>query len=201
MSDAIESKKARLLELLREKSLKIGKFTLTSGMTSHYYFDSKPTTLDPEGACLTAELILHKLREEGVRAQAIGGLSLGADPVVSSVAAMSHVLREAYDPLPAFIVRKEAKGHGTQRFIEGFKGREGDPVVIVDDVCTTGGSTLNAIEKAEQAGYQVAAVVALVDRQQGGAERLSNYPFFPILTAKELLDDPDIQRQLRELET
>ncbi|HSR68878.1 MAG TPA: orotate phosphoribosyltransferase [Acidobacteriota bacterium] len=200
MSASIQSKKIRLVELLRQKSLKIGKFTLTSGMTSHYYFDSKPTTLHPEGAFLTAELLLWTLREKGIKAAAIGGLTLGADPIVSAVAAVSHALRQQYDPLPAFIVRKEAKGHGTQRFIEGYRGKEGDPVVIVDDVCTTGGSTLQAIEKAEEAGYRVVAVVALVDRQQGGAERLSNYPFFPLLTAQELLDGPAIQQQLKALQ-
>ena len=115
----------RLLQLLREKSLKIGRFRLVSGMTSHYYFDSKLTTLDPEGGYLTARLLLEEIKVRGIRASAIGGLTLGADPIVSAVSALSFAEREHFAPISAFIVRKESKRHGTQQFIEGFMAEKG----------------------------------------------------------------------------
>lgn len=196
----MEKERIRLLEILRKKSLQIGKFKLVSGMTSNYYFDSKPTTLDPEGAYLTARLILQTLSERGVKADSIGGLTLGADPIVSAVAAVSFADKEEFQPLSAYIVRKEGKKHGTQKFIEGYDGGPGTRVVVVDDVCTTGGSTLKAINLSIDAGYQVAAVVCLVDREQGGAEALKEYPFYRLFTATELLDDPEIQKRIRALE-
>jgi len=195
----MEEQKKRLLEVLREKSLKIGNFTLVSGMTSHYYFDSKPTTLDPEGGYLTARMILQMLKEKGIKAESIGGLTLGADPIVSAVAAVSFAEKDQFTPLSAYIVRKEAKKHGTQKFIEGFDGGPGTKVVVVDDVCTTGGSTVKAINLSIDAGYDVVAVVCLVDREQGGAEALKDYPFFSLFTATELLDDPGIQAQIKAL--
>lgn len=195
----MKEQRIQLLEVLREKSLRIGNFTLVSGMTSHYYFDSKPTTLDPEGGYLTARMILQLLKDEGIKAQSIGGLTLGADPIVSAVAAVSFADRDEFPPLSAYIVRKEAKKHGTQKFIEGFDGGPGTRVVVVDDVCTTGGSTLKAIHLSEDAGYQVAAVVCLVDREQGGAEALKDYPFYSLFTATELLDDPKIQAEIKAL--
>jgi orotate phosphoribosyltransferase len=191
--------RSRLLELLRERSLKLGRFTLTSGQTSHYYFDSKFTTLHPEGAYLTARLLLEEIRARKVEAQAIGGLTLGADPVVSAVAAVSWAERGRYAPLAAFIIRKEPKKHGTQRYIEGFEAQPGTRVIIVDDVCTTGGSTLKAIAGAEEAGLVVAAVFCVVDREQGGREALARYPFYPLFTARELLDAPAIQSELARL--
>ena len=193
------SERDRLIGILRQKSLQVGEFRLTSGMTSYYYFDSKPTTLDPEGAYLTARLMLERIREEGLEAEAIGGMTMGADPIVSAVAAVSYVHRERYRPLSAFIVRKEAKKHGTRRFIEGPEAAAGTPVIIVDDVCTTGGSTLAAIRRAEEVGYRVSAVLCLVDRQQGGAQLLCDYPFFPLFTATELLHSPEIQQSIAEL--
>lgn len=195
----MEEERRRLLDILRKRSLKIGKFTLVSGLTSHYYFDSKPTTLDPEGGYLTALLILRKLKEKGITADSIGGLTLGADPIVSAVAAVSFAEKDQFPVLPAYIVRKEAKKHGTQKFIEGFDGGPGTRVVVVDDVCTTGGSTLKAINLSIDAGYDVVAVVALVDREQGGEEALKDYPFFSLFTATELLDDPVIQSQIKAL--
>jgi orotate phosphoribosyltransferase len=196
----MEADRERLLRILRSKSLRLGHFTLVSGKTSHYYFDSKFTTLDPEGAYLTARLILGELARRGVRARAIGGLTLGADPIVSAVAAVSFAERSEFRPLRAFIVRKEPKAHGTQRYIEGYEPEPEVPVVIVDDVCTTGGSTLKAIRAAEEAGTRVVAVVCLVDREQGGAVALGDYPFYPLFTASELLADPAIQDELRRLE-
>jgi orotate phosphoribosyltransferase len=195
----MEQMRHRLLQLLREKSLKIGRFTLVSGMTSHYYFDSKLTTLDPEGGYLTARLLLEEIKAREIQATAIGGLTLGADPIVASVAALSFAERERYAPISAFIVRKESKKHGTRQFIEGFTGGNGTPVIIIDDVCTTGGSTMKAINRAEEAGFKVTAVLCLVDREQGAGEVLKEYPFFPLFTATELLADPEIQSQLRAL--
>ncbi|GAB4252533.1 MAG: orotate phosphoribosyltransferase [Acidobacteriota bacterium] len=196
----MDQERERLLAILREKSLKLGNFTLVSGQRSHYYFDSKFTTLDPEGAYLTARLVLAEIRKQGIDVEAIGGLTLGADPIVSAAAAVSYACRDQFRPLRAFIVRKEPKKHGTQRYIEGLEPAPGMPVAIIDDVCTTGGSTLKAIRGAEEAGMRVAAVLCLVDREQGGREALSAYPFYPLFTARELLDDPVIQERLRELE-
>ncbi len=194
------SLKQKLLRLLREHSLKLGHFVLTSGKHSFYYFDSKFTTLHPEGAYLTAKLILETLNREELRVDAIGGLTLGADPIVAAVAAVSHAERELYPPVSAFIVRKQPKGHGTKRLLEGYSPRPGARVVIVDDVCTTGGSTVEAIERAEQSGCRVLAALCLVDREEGGAEALQDYRFLPLIRAAELLDEPAIQARLRELE-
>lgn len=193
------SERERLLNLLRTLSLRLGHFTLVSGQMSHYYFDSKFTTLDPEGSYLTASLLLEEMRRNGIEAEAIGGLTLGADPIVAAVAAISYARKGEFAPLRAFIVRKEPKRHGTQRFIEGFEPKAGTPVVIVDDVCTTGGSTLKAIHAAEEAGMKVAAVLCLVDREQGGREALEDYRFLPLFTSTELLAEPEIQSELERL--
>ncbi len=195
-----QSTRERLLDLLRTNSLELGHFTLTSGKTSLYYFDSKFTTLHPEGSYLTAWLILETIREKLPDLDAIGGLTLGADPIVAAVAAISHAERDRYDPVSAFIVRKQVKGHGTRRLLEGYDPPPGARVAIVDDVCTTGGSTLQAIERAEEAGCRVEAVFCLVDREEGGSEALQDYNFFPLIRASELLDEPGIQARLRELE-
>ena len=145
------------------------------------------TTLDPRGALLIARLILERIRTHKIQADAIGGLTLGADPIATAVAVVSGLDGK---PLPAFIVRKEAKGHGTQRPIEGYDGKRGSRVIVVDDVCTTGDSILRAAERAEQAGYEVAAAFCVVDREEGGAEIIGKrYPFYALFTAKELLKD------------
>jgi len=189
----------QLLRLLRQHSLKLGRFRLVSGATSYYYLDSKLTTLQPEGAYLSAKVILEEIRRQPIDVAAIGGLTLGADPLVSTVAAVSFAERDRYEPLDAFIIRKTAKEHGTGRLIEGYQGPQGVSVAVIDDVCTTGGSTLRAVQTAEGAGYRVTAVLCLVDREQGGRAALSNYPFYPIFTASELLDEPQIQARLEEL--
>ena len=200
MESTYASLKERMLQLLRTNSLQLGHFVLTSGKRSLYYFDSKFTTLHPEGAYLTARLILETIKREKLRIDAIGGLTLGADPIVAAVAAVSHAEREQYAPLSAFIVRKQPKGHGTKRQLEGYNPAPGARVAIVDDVCTTGGSTLQAIERAEQSGCHVEAVLCLVDREEGGTEALQEYRFLPLIRAAELLDEPAIQARLRELE-
>lgn len=176
----------RLKELLKTRSLKIGDFLLASGRRSKYYFDSKLTTLTSEGACLTARCFLEVIRREGIAASAIGGMTLGADPIVSAVAALSHV---EGPPLDAFIVRKEPKGHGTMRWIEGPVA-PGQKVIVVDDVVTTGGSTLKAVERAEEFGLEVVAVMALLDREEGGTEALAaRFPFFPVTRRSEIFGE------------
>ena len=180
----LSSDRDRLKSLLREHSLMFGDFTLVSGKKSKYYFDSKKTTLLPEGAYLTAVEILKTLRDNDIRADAIGGMTLGADPIVCPVAALSQIEGPA---LRAFIVRKEAKDHGTGGQIEGNL-EPGSRVVVVDDVVTTAGSTLRAIEAAEQAGHEIAAVICLVDREEGGTEKLSKWPYFPLFRRSEIFD-------------
>lgn len=174
-----------LAEIIRTNSLRRGDFVLSSGKRASYYLDCRMTTLHPRGALLVARLILQKMRQFQIHADAIGGLTLGADPIAASVAVVSE-LEEA--PLHAFIVRKEAKAHGMQRFIEGWDGLAGAKVVVVDDVCTTGDSILKACDRAEEAGYIVAATFCVVDREEGGTELIaSRYPFYPLFTASELL--------------
>jgi orotate phosphoribosyltransferase len=175
-----------LRDLIRRKSLRTGDFTLASGKKSSYYLDCRTTTLDPRGALLIARLILERMRLHNIQADAIGGLTMGADPIATAVAVVSGLEAK---PIPAFIVRKEAKDHGTQRSIEGYDGKPGARVVIVDDVCTTGDSILKAAEKAEEAGYEVAGAFCVVDREEGGTELIAKrYPFYPLFTAKELLN-------------
>lgn len=174
----------QLAALLRKKSLVRGEFVLTSGLKSNYYLDCKLTTLDPEGAFLTGHCVLEALASMGIAPDAVGGLSMGADPVVSATIIVSYLEQK---PLPGFLVRKEPKKHGRQKQIEGISGPI-QKVVIVDEVCTTGKSTLEAIDAAESAGYEVVAVISLVDREEGGSEKLrSRYKYHAILTARELM--------------
>ena len=187
MKKSVDHIRERLIGLFKSKSLQFGDFTLASGKKSHYYLDGKRTTLDPEGAYLCGRLILEELKKQGIQADAIGGLTLGADPVVAAVAAVSFAEKDRYTPLPALIVRKEPKRHGTQRYIEGFEGPPGSRIVIIDDVCTTGESARRAVEKVEEAGYTVVAVVCLVDREQGARENLGKYRVLSLLKASELL--------------
>ncbi len=178
----------RLKQRIREKSLFRGQVTLSSGKSSDYYLDCRLTTLDPEGSVLVAHAILELLAAEGIRADAIGGMSIGADPIVSAVATLSYLQGR---PLRGFLVRKERKEHGRQKRIEGLEpnsARSPWRVVIVDDVCTTGKSTLEAIAAAEEEGMKVLAVISLVDREEGGsAELRKKYPYYAISTARELL--------------
>ncbi|MFQ5701088.1 MAG: orotate phosphoribosyltransferase, partial [Acidobacteriota bacterium] len=166
--DTPARRRTRLLALLSERALTLGDFTLASGRRSRYYLDARLVTLHAEGAYLVARAILDRLAHERVEADAIGGLTMGADPIAGAVAAVSHLVGK---DLQAFIVRKTAKEHGTRRRIEGDLER-GDRVVVVDDVVTTAGSTLRAIRAVEQVGCRVVAVVCLVDRQEGARERL-----------------------------
>jgi len=147
-----------LLDLLARKSFRLGEFKLSSGGTSDYYIDCRTTTLDARGAQLVGQVFLDEMRAQGWHADAIGGLTMGADPIVVAVAVISGTLS-------GFLVRKAEKQHGTGQRIEGFR-EKGARVVIVDDVCTTGSSTVQAIEAAREFGFQVAGVMCLVEREE-----------------------------------
>lgn len=153
-----------LLDLICQRAYREGEFTLSSGQRSSYYINGKLVTLHPEGAVAMGRLLLPLLPGDTV---AIAGLTLGADPMVSAVSVVGVYEGRSLVPL---IVRKEAKGHGTQAFIEGPELSPGSPVVVLEDVVTTGQSAMKAVVRLREAGYQVDRVVALVDRQQGGAE-------------------------------
>jgi orotate phosphoribosyltransferase len=143
--------------MLAHKSFRLGEFQLSSGSTSDYYIDCRVTTLDARGAQLVGEVFLAEIREQGWEADAIGGLTMGADPIVVAVAVTSGTMH-------GFLVRKAEKQHGTGQRIEGFR-EKGAQVVIVDDVCTTGYSTVQAIEAAREFGFEVIGVMCLVERQ------------------------------------
>ena len=176
-----------LLEIIRDYSLQIGEFVLSSGKKSSYYLDCRVTTLHPRGALLSARLLLDMIRKHAIDAEAIGGLTLGADPVVTAVAVVSAM---GGKPLPAFIVRKEKKEHGMQRQIEGWRGAPGSRVIIADDVCTSGGSLMEACQAAESVGYEVAATMCIVDRLDAGADQLKKrYPFYSLFTVEDLLPE------------
>jgi orotate phosphoribosyltransferase len=160
---------ARLRELLIRKSLRFGTFTLASNQTSDVYVDGKLTTCSAEAIPLVGRAFLRKIAERGWEPDAVGGLTLGADPIAMAVARESL---ETGRPIQAFIVRKEPKKHGMKRFIEGLEETQGLRVVVLEDVATTGGSTAEAIEKIREAGMQVLGAVCLVDREAGAAERL-----------------------------
>ena len=185
----------QLLSLLARTSFKLGQFKLSSGGTSDYYIDCRTTTLHAEGGRLTGHAILELLEAKKIEADAVGGLTMGADPIVSNVATASaqRALTQSTPAAPlihGFLVRKEEKAHGTGRRIEGFF-REGARVIIVDDVCTTGASTINAIEAATEAGMIVAAVVCIVERQEANGRpaveaAAKDAPFFALFTANDV---------------
>src|SRR5579862_1602165 len=192
------SYRQQLLTLLARISFRLGQFTLSSGGTSDYYIDCRTTTLHAEGGRLTGHAILQLLKEHGIEADAVGGLTMGADPVVCNVATASAWRALDFQrlgfPEPAllhgFLVRKAEKAHGTGRRIEGFC-REGARVVIVVDVCTTGASTINAIHAAREAGMVVAAVVCLVEREEANGRpaveaAAQSVPFLRLFTANEV---------------
>ena len=158
----------RLVAILAERSARRGQFTLASGRTSTLYIDARLTTMSPDGLALIGPLGLAALEEQGWSADAVGGLTLGADPVSYAIAYASAG-RER--PVRAFTVRKEAKTHGTGKLVEG-PFRDGDRVVVIEDVITTGGSALRAVDAIRAAGGDALGVLAVVDRQEGGREAL-----------------------------
>jgi orotate phosphoribosyltransferase len=166
-STRLAGARERLLNLLAERAYRQGQFTLASGRTSPHYINCKPVSLSGEGLQLLGALLLEQVEAAAV---AVAGLTLGADPLVSAVA-----MRAALDgrPLDALIVRKEAKGHGTGAWLEGPLPAAGASICVLEDVVTSGGSALKAVQQLRQAGYRVDRVVAIVDRQEGGLETLS----------------------------
>jgi len=181
-----------LLEMLAHKSFRLGEFQLSSGGTSDYYIDCRTTTLDARGAQLVGQVFLDEMRGQGWHADAIGGLTLGADPIVVAVAVMSGTLH-------GFLVRKAEKQHGTGQRIEGFR-ETGARVVIVDDVCTTGSSTVQAIEAAREFGFKVVGAMCLVEREDAhgrpNVERAAApAPFIAVFTANDVRREHIAQRE------
>ncbi len=190
----------QLLSLLARLSFRLGEFKLSAGGASDYYIDCRTTTLHAEGGRLTGHAILDLLEAKGIEADAVGGLTMGADPIVSNVATASAWRAVSFPGSPllhGFLVRKAEKAHGTTRRIEGFC-REGARVVIVDDVCTTGASTVAAIEAARAAGMRVAAVVCIVEREEAGGRvavetAAAGAPFLRLFSAKEVRAEHESQ--------
>ena len=180
------SEKERLKQIIIELSYEKRNVTLASGRQSDFYFDGKQTTLHPEGGYLTGKLFFEAIKDvEGV--EGVGGLTLGADPIATATSIASFL---AGKPVPGFIIRKEPKGHGTGAWLEGRKNlKPGAKVVIVEDVVTSGGSSIKAIKRAEEEGLVVLGVVTLVDREEGGRENIEaeGYWMKSIFTKAEIL--------------
>lgn len=188
-----------LLRTLAHKSFRLGQFKLSSGGTSDYYIDCRTTTLDAKGAGLTGKVFLEEIQKRGWKPQATGGLTMGADPIVVAVSVVSG-------ELSGFLVRKADKQHGTGQRIEGYR-EKGARVVIVDDVCTTGASTIQAIEAAREFGFEVAGVMCLVEREDANGrpnveKAAEPAPFISIFTANDvrkehILQNDDTEPSLR----
>jgi len=186
----MHSARQHLLTTLAHRSFRLGEFKLSSGGTSDYYIDCRATTLDSKGSRLTGEVFLEEIRQRGWKAQGIGGLTMGADPIVVAVSVLSG-------DLSGFLVRKAEKQHGTGQRIEGFR-EKGARVVIVDDVCTTGASTVQAIEAAREFGFDIVGVMCLVEREEANGrpsvEKASApAPFVSIFTATDVRKEHILQ--------
>ncbi len=184
-----ESMKQRLIDLILSRSFKFTEkptFKLASGKKSSFYFNCKPTTLNSEGMFLIGNLLYDLIRSPDTsgKIKAVGGLTLGADPLANAIAYTAYLKGE---PLEAFIVRKEPKKHGTMLWIEG-EVKKGDKVLIVEDVITTGNSTIKAIKRARENGLKVMGVVVLIDRQEGGRQAIEEMgiPFKALLTKEDI---------------
>jgi len=179
----MNSPRQDLLRLLAHKSFRLGEFKLSSGGTSDYYIDCRTTTLDAKGARLTGQVFFDEIKQRGWNPQAIGGLTMGADPIVVAVSVVSGELQ-------GFLVRKAEKQHGTGQRIEGFREKRAR-VVIVDDVCTTGASTVQAIEAAREFGFEVVGAMCLVEREEAKGrpnveKAAAPAPFVSIFTARDV---------------
>jgi orotate phosphoribosyltransferase len=188
-SDSPAAADPELLDLVATRALKRGTFTLASGRQASFYLDAKQVVLDAKGSMLVGRAILARLQALGPLPAAVGGMSIGADPVTSAVVTMAGV---AGLPLKGFMVRKEPKGHGLQRYVEG-PVEPGQRVVIVEDVITTGGSSLLAIDRAVEFGLVVERLVAVIDRLAGGREALQSrgIPLESLVTIRDLGIEPD----------
>jgi orotate phosphoribosyltransferase len=181
------SAREELLRMLAEKSFRLGNFTLSSGGISDYYVDCRLTTLNAKGALLTGQVVLQEMQSQGWRVNAIGGLTMGADPIV---VATSVISAQQGTPVQGFLVRKAEKAHGMGQRIEGFREKAAR-VVIVDDVCTTGASTIQAIEAAREHGFEIVGVLCLVEREEAGGrpnveKAASPAPFVSLFTANQV---------------
>jgi orotate phosphoribosyltransferase len=186
----MHSARQKLLSTLAHKSFRLGEFKLSSGGTSDYYIDCRTTTLDAKGSRLTGEVFFEEIKQRGWKPRAIGGLTMGADPIVVAVSVVSG-------ELDGFLVRKAEKQHGTGQRIEGFR-EKGARVVIVDDVCTTGASTIQAIEAAREFGFDIAGVMCLVERQEANGrpnveKAAAPAPFVSIFTATDVREQHIVQ--------
>ncbi len=168
----VEKDKKRLLKLLKKDAFSSGKIKLSSGKISDFYIDAKQVTLNSEGAYLTAKIFLNTLK--GEKFDAIGGLTIGADPILGAIAAISYL---NHKPVHTFIVRKKGKKHGMQKYIEGTPLKPNSRVVIIDDVMTTGSSALKAIKEVKKANCKIVKVIALVDRLEGARENLARHKY------------------------
>jgi len=182
-----QTEREQLLNLLATNSFRLGEFTLASGRKSDYYIDCRTTTLHAQGAELTGRVFLELFRQRGWQPQAVGGLTMGADPIVVAVSVISA---QAGTPVHGFLVRKAEKTHGMGRRIEGFQ-EKGASVVIVDDVCTTGQSTIQAIEAAREFGFNIVGVACLVERlEAAGRPAVENAaapaPFVSVFTSDDV---------------
>jgi orotate phosphoribosyltransferase len=186
----MDSARQKLLSTLAHKSFRLGEFKLSSGGTSDYYIDCRTTTLDAKGSKLTGEVFTDEIRRHGWKPRAIGGLTMGADPIVVAVSVVSG-------DLDGFLVRKAEKQHGTGQRIEGFR-EKGARVVIVDDVCTTGASTVQAIEAAREFGFEVVGAMCLVEREEAKGrptveKAAAPAPFISIFTARDVREQHLLQ--------
>lgn len=187
----MKTEKLTLLRILKEKSVSFGHFTLSSGKKSSYYVDSKLTTFDAKGISLIGKQVFQIIKSKNEHISAVGGLTMGADPI--AISTIIAALNENY-PLKGFSMRKEAKLHGKQKLLEGNLDVT-DNVVILDDVITTGNSTIKAIEAVEQYGSNIIMVIALVDRCEGGVEKINKlgYDVHAIFTINDLIDTEKIK--------
>lgn len=190
--ETIGDVRRRLAQLLLEKSYREGEIVLSSGKKSDYYFDCRQTALHPEGGFLIGKLLFELLKDADIKG--IGGMTLGADPLVSCVSVVSFLEstqgRSRIEPLPGFLVRKEAKGHGTGKYIEGLANfSKGDRVALLEDVVTTGGTLLKVCERVKEAGLVVDSIYCILDREEGGKEACNNagYELYPVFTKSDLL--------------
>ncbi len=183
----IQRNRERLRQLISKLSYRGGLFRLTSGKESDFYIDCKQTTLSAEGAFLCGKLFYDCIFNSGISISGIGGMTLGADPLVTAISIMSLIERK---PIPAFIIRKEAKGHGTESWIEGKSNLlPGSPVALVEDVVTTGGTLIKAIKRTCQEGFNPVLILTLVDREEGGKEALESLGFslVSLFTRKDII--------------
>jgi orotate phosphoribosyltransferase len=187
MTEDLDELRQRLKALLLKKSYREGKVKLSSGRESNFYIDGKQTTLDAEGAYLCGRLMYEMICGQSDDIGGVGGMTLGADPLVTAVSIVSYLKN---NPLPAFIVRKEPKTHGTENYIEGRENlAEGTSVALLEDVVTTGGTLLKVIERVKAQGFEVGLVATIVDRQEGGSEALeaAGYRLQALFARQELL--------------